>query len=63
MIDPIVQCAVAYLDFGGTQLSVKLGSAPKDFDNATHIHCCFCHGENIPSVRCLCAQQKKAHYF
>ena len=63
MIDPIIQCAVADLDLGGTQLSVKLRPASKDRYHTTHIHCCFCHGEDIPSVRCFCAQQKRRTIF
>lgn len=63
MIDPIIQCAVRDLDLGLAQLSVKLRSASKDLDDATHVHCCFCHGENTLSVRSICVQQKRRTIF
>lgn len=63
MIDPVIQCSVRDLDLCLTQLPIKLRSAPEELDHATHIHFCVFHGDAIPSVRCLCVQQKRRTIF
>jgi hypothetical protein len=54
VVDPIIQRSVADLDFGQTQLSVKLRSAAKLPNQASHIH--LFHGENRTTVRGICVQ-------
>lgn len=63
MIDPVIQCPVRDLYLRLAELSVKLRSASEEFDHATHIHFCVFHGDAIPSVRCLCVQQKRRTIF